>query len=70
MPKNSESLHLKSNETFYANHSKLKLKNDENTSENSKITRESNDEERANWGSRLQFLLACVGYSVGLGNVW
>lgn len=25
---------------------------------------------RGNWGSPLQFILACVGYAVGLGNVW
>ncbi|XP_032595038.1 sodium- and chloride-dependent GABA transporter ine isoform X2 [Drosophila grimshawi] len=22
------------------------------------------------WGSKMQFVLACIGYSVGLGNVW
>ncbi|XP_037036283.1 sodium- and chloride-dependent GABA transporter 2-like [Bradysia coprophila] len=26
--------------------------------------------ERGNWGSPIQFVLACVGYAVGLGNVW
>ncbi|VDL80782.1 unnamed protein product [Nippostrongylus brasiliensis] len=25
---------------------------------------------RGTWGSELQFILACVGYSVGLGNLW
>ena len=28
------------------------------------------DEERGHWGSRAEFVLSCVGYSVGLGNVW
>jgi solute carrier family 6 GABA transporter-like protein 6/8/11/12/13 len=28
------------------------------------------DEDRGTWGNRLEFFLACIGYSVGLGNVW
>ncbi|XP_026737204.1 creatine transporter-like [Trichoplusia ni] len=26
--------------------------------------------ERASWGRPLEFILACLGYAVGLGNVW
>lgn len=26
--------------------------------------------DRGSWGSPLQFTLACIGYAVGLGNVW
>lgn len=25
---------------------------------------------RAHWENKVQFVLACIGYSVGLGNVW
>lgn len=31
---------------------------------------EKKEDERQAWGSRFQFFLACIGYSVGLGNVW
>ena len=27
-------------------------------------------EERETWGRKLEFILTCVGYCVGLGNVW
>ncbi|GFR96022.1 transporter [Elysia marginata] len=28
------------------------------------------DDDRGHWGSKVEFLLSCVGLSVGLGNVW
>jgi len=32
---------------------------------------EPDDEyDRGHWGSKAEFLLSCVGYSVGIGNVW
>ena len=27
-------------------------------------------EQRETWGRKLEFILTCVGYCVGLGNVW
>ena len=29
-----------------------------------------NIKKRETWGSKFDFLLACIGFSVGLGNVW
>nr|KAG5713677.1 hypothetical protein BaRGS_024725 [Batillaria attramentaria] len=28
------------------------------------------EEERAQWGRQIEFILTLVGYAVGLGNVW
>ena len=27
-------------------------------------------EDRGQWGSKAEFILSCVGLSVGLGNIW
>ena len=30
----------------------------------------SEDVGRGHWGSKAEFLLSCIGLSVGIGNVW
>ena len=27
-------------------------------------------QERETWGNKVEFILTCVGYCIGLGNVW
>ena len=31
---------------------------------------EGEEVEREGWGNKLDFIMACIGYAVGLGNVW
>lgn len=31
---------------------------------------EKPEAERGNWDKPLEFTLACIGYAIGLGNVW
>ena len=38
--------------------------------EKQKLTGEEEDAERAGWGGKMEFLFTCIGYAVGLGNVW
>ena len=31
---------------------------------------EGGEADRAGWGNKIEFILAIIGYAVGLGNVW
>jgi solute carrier family 6 amino acid transporter-like protein 5/7/9/14 len=31
---------------------------------------QSQDENRGNWANKYEFLLSCMGYAIGIGNVW
>lgn len=42
---------------------------DNNSEEQVKIEVEI-EGEREQWGRKVEFFLACIGYAVGLGNVW
>lgn len=35
-----------------------------------KKSKKSDEEERGQWKSKTEFLLSCLGYAIGTGNVW
>lgn len=37
---------------------------------NSSSDTEEENPDRGNWGNKMEFLLSCLSYAVGLGNVW
>lgn len=40
------------------------------TSMDSMDTAPENDDTRGNWRGKLEFILSCLGYVIGLGNIW
>ena len=37
---------------------------------NSSESSEEENPDRGNWGNKMEFVLSCLSYAVGLGNVW
>ena len=60
---------FKKTSLIIANHEAEKKENDAEEG-GSESEEEEEEEERPAWNSKLQYILAQVGFSVGLGNVW
>jgi hypothetical protein len=62
-----ETIRLASNDVYLNLQSRMPLTDDKSENCSNEIIVK---EIRQNWANRFEFLLACIGYSVGLGNVW
>ena len=50
---------------------KYMINGDTGKESNGDVSIETDDaEDRGQWGSKWEFILSCIGLSVGLGNVW
>ena len=65
-----ESFPMKDKKSLEANHDTHPfIENGRQRWEN-KAEEENSEVERQQWGTKIEYLLAMIGYCVGLGNVW
>lgn len=67
---NDVSLNEKDIENNISNETKSNINMDSSPSKTTTTSKTLKYREREQWGSKVEFILSCVAFSIGLGNVW